>query len=92
MQSEKEKQAKMYDDHGYIYACICGVRHGPNVMGVRYVTIKRCNNHENKKDARDEDLRRLSKESWRIDPPSEKFIRKQHALAGNNKVGRPKGT
>lgn len=82
----------IYDDHGYIYACVCGVRHGSRVTGIRDVIIKKCAEHEKTKGARDEDLERLDKSSWKIDPPSAKFIRKQHVVAGSNKVGRPKGT
>lgn len=84
---------RLYDDHGYTAACpTCGLRHGPRVTGIRDILIKKCAEHEKTKGARDADLERLDKSSWKIDPPSAKFIRKQHALAGNNKVGRPKGT
>lgn len=83
---------RLYDDPGYIYACRCGARHGPSVTGARDVIIKKCAEHEKTKGAMDEDLDRLAKNSWKVDPHSEKFIRKQHAMAGSNKVGRPKGT
>lgn len=82
----------LHDDPGYIYACTCGARHGSKVTGVRDILIKKCAEHEKKKGARDEDLERLAKNFWKVDPHSEKFIRKQHAMGSNNKTGRPKGT
>ena len=84
---------RLYDDHGYTMACpTCGVRHGSRVTGTRDVIIKKCAEHEKTKGARDEDLERLDKSYWKIDPPSAKFIRKQHAVEGSHKVGRPKGS
>lgn len=91
--SNEKTLTRLYDDHGYTAACpTCGVRHGSRVTGARDVIIKKCAEHEKTKGARDEDFDRLAKNAWKVDPHSEKFIRKQHAMAGSNKVGRPKGT
>ena len=85
---------KTFIDDAYSYICVlCSAdnsRHGPKVSGQREIYIRKCKKHENMKGVRDEDLERLAKCSWKVDPHPEKYFRYKKTIPGSGKPGRPK--
>lgn len=90
---DKETLRTFIDD-AYSYICVCcpvdSSRHGPKVTGQREIYIRKCKKHENTKGIRDEDLERLAKRAWTIDPHPEKYLRYKKTVPGSGKPGRPR--